>query len=49
VKYTGNNKEPQRFSFSTVTVPSKTLTFLPDGSCESLEVKGLQVECEEEQ
>ena len=59
VKYTGNvylhfltkclKEFDQRFSFSAITVPSKTLTFLPDGSRESLEAKGLQVECDEEQ
>lgn len=59
VKYTGNvylhfltkclKEFDQRFSFSAITVPSKTLTFLRDGSRESLEAKGLQVECDEEQ
>ena len=59
VKYTGNvylhfltkcfKEFDQSFKFSAVTVPSKTLTFLPHGSRENLEAKGLKVECDEEQ
>ena len=59
VKYTGNvylhlltkclKEFDQNFKFSAVTVPSKTLKFLPDGSCKNLEAKGLKVEYDEEQ
>ena len=54
IKYTGNvylhylttcRKEyDQNFSFNAITVPSRTIKFLPEGSRESLAVKGLQVE-----
>ena len=59
VKYTGNvylyflTKCPKEFDqnvkFSAVTMPSKTLKFLPDGSRENLEAKWLEVEYDEEQ
>ena len=59
VKYTGNvylhfltkclKEFDQNFKFSAVTVPSKTRKFLPDGSRENLEAKGLKVEYDEEQ
>lgn len=59
VKYTGNvylhfltnclKEFDQNFRFSAVTVPSKTLKFLPDGSRENLEAKELKVEYDEEQ
>ena len=54
VKYTGNvylhyltkclKEFDQRFSFSAITVPARTLSFLPEGSHESFAAKGLQVE-----
>ena len=37
----------QNFSFRAVKVPSRTLTFLPEGSAAKLKEKGLQVENEE--
>lgn len=59
VKYTGNvylhflTKCLKEFflnsKFSAVTVQSKTLKFLPDGSRENLEAKWLKVEYDEEQ
>ena len=59
VKYMGNvylhfltkclKEFDQSFKFSAVTVPSKTLTFLPHGSRENLEAKGLKVKYDEEQ
>ena len=58
MKYTGNvhlhyltkclKEFDQNFKFYAVTVPSKTLKFLPDGSRENLEAKGLRVEYDEE-
>ena len=54
VKYTGNpylhfltkclTEYDQKFSFSAITVPARTLTFLPEGEREMLEAKGLLVE-----
>ena len=54
VKYTGNvylhfltkcfEEFDHNFTFSAVTVPSKTLKFLPNGSRKNLEAKGLKVE-----
>ena len=54
VKYTGNlylhfltkclTEYDQKFSFSAITVPARTLTFLPKGGREMLEAKGLLVE-----
>ena len=59
VKYTGKvylhfltkclKEFDQNFTFSAVTVPSKTMQFLPDGSRRNLEAKGLKVEYDEEQ
>ena len=56
-KYTGNvylhyltkclKEFDQKFSFSAINVPIRTLTFLPDGSRERLSRKGLQVEDEQ--
>ena len=56
-KYTGNvylhyltkclKEFDQNFSFSATNVPIRTLTFLPEGSCERLNSKGLQVEDEQ--
>lgn len=57
VKYTGNvylhyltnclKEYDQNFSFNAITVPSRTLKYLPKGSRETLEAKGLQVEPQE--
>jgi hypothetical protein len=54
VKYSGNvylhyltkclTDFDQNFSFSAITVPARTLTFLPEGSRETFAAKGLQVE-----
>ena len=57
VKYTGNlylhfltkclQEYDQKFSFNAVTVPTRTLGFLPSGSKDKLKLKGLQVEEQE--
>ncbi|RMX57773.1 hypothetical protein pdam_00006752 [Pocillopora damicornis] len=54
VKYTGNlylhfltkclSEYDQKFAFSAITVPTRTLTFLPEGGRAILEAKGLYVE-----
>ena len=54
VKYTGNlylhfltkclSEYDQKFAFSAITVPARTLTFLPEGGRAMLEAKGLHVE-----
>ena len=54
VKYTGNvylhylttclKEYDQNFSFNAITVPSRTIKLLPEGSRESLAAKGLQAE-----
>ena len=52
VKYSGNDhylkqclKEyDQNFSFSAITVPARTLPFLPEGGQAVLEAKGLIIE-----
>ena len=54
VKYSGNvylhfltqclKKYDQNFSFSSITVPTHTLAFRPEGGQEKLEAKGLIIE-----
>lgn len=54
VKYTGNvylhyltnclKEYDQNFSFNAISVPPRTINFLPRGSRETLTAKGLQVE-----
>ena len=48
MKYTGN-VYLHFLTIYAVTVPSKTLKFLPDGSRENLEAKGSKEEYDEEQ
>ena len=54
IRYTGNvyfhfltkclKEYDQKFEFSAITVPTRTLQFLPDGGKAMLEAKGLHVE-----
>ena len=54
VRYSGNvyfhfltkclKEHDQKFEFSAITVPARTLQFLPDGGKAMLEAKGLNVE-----
>lgn len=52
VKYSGNDHDlkqclkeyDQNFSFSAITVPARTLPFLPEGGQAVLEAKGLIIE-----
>ena len=56
VKHTGNrylhfltkclSEYDLKFAFSAITVPARTLTFLPEGGRAMLEAKGLHVENE---